>query len=303
MKKTILCIIASAVLFSTMEVALKTAGSNIDAFQLTCLRFFIGGLVLLPFAFRDIIKRGTVLDKGDYIYILLTGILCISISMVFFQLGVEGSNASTAAVVFCINPVFTLIFAHFLTDEKMNKNKIIALIVGIIGIVFMINPWNMDAGNTIPGACLTIAASITFGLYSALSRKSIQKLGGFTHTGLSILSGSIALLPILWITGKPVVEGITADNIGLVIYTGIMVSGMGYLFYFRAMERSDAATASVVFFLKPVFAPIIAIIVMNETIGYNGIAGIVLILLSSYINLREQKKKSQQLESKRYGGE
>ena len=45
---------AAAFLFATMEVALKFAGSTFNSLQLTFLRFFIGGLFLLPFALRDL---------------------------------------------------------------------------------------------------------------------------------------------------------------------------------------------------------------------------------------------------------
>ena len=51
------------------------------------------------------------------------GVVCICISMVFFQLGVENSKASTSAVIFCINPMFTMIFVHFMTEEKLNRDK------------------------------------------------------------------------------------------------------------------------------------------------------------------------------------
>ena len=56
MKKLVLFILLSATLFSTMEVVLKIAGNQLDAFQLTLIRFFIGGMFLLPFALMEIKK-------------------------------------------------------------------------------------------------------------------------------------------------------------------------------------------------------------------------------------------------------
>jgi drug/metabolite transporter (DMT)-like permease len=70
-----------------------------------------------------------------------------------------------------------------------------------------------------------------------------------------------------------------------------MITGLGYLFYFLAMEISDAATASIVFFVKPALAPVLAVIALRETIGVNGLLGILFIFVGSYINLREQKAK------------
>ena len=50
MKKVYFYVVLTAFLFGTMEVALKMVGNHLDAFQLTFLRFSIGGILLLPFA-------------------------------------------------------------------------------------------------------------------------------------------------------------------------------------------------------------------------------------------------------------
>jgi drug/metabolite transporter (DMT)-like permease len=291
MKKLVLYIFISATLFSTMEVVLKIAGNHLDAFQLTLIRFFIGGIFLLPFALVEIRKYHTVFTKKDILHMLAMGVVCICISMVFFQLGVENSKASTAAVIFCINPMFTMFFVHFMTEEKLNRVKIVALGVGLLGIIFMINPLQMEPGNTPLGICYTILAAITFGLYSAMGRTSVRRLRGITQTSISFLFGSIVMVPILLIMNRPILAGISTDNIWMVLYIGIMITGLGYLFYFLAMEVSDAATASIVFFVKPALAPIFAVIALHEVIGVNGYIGILLIFIGSYINLREQKSR------------
>ncbi len=289
-KKLVAFIITSAVLFSTMEVVLKIAGTQLDSFQLTMIRFFVGGLFLLPFALMEIRKYHTAITKKDYLHMAAMGIVCICVSMIFFQFGVENSKASTAAVIFCLNPMFTLIFAHFMTEEKLNRVKLIALAVGLIGIVFMINPLHMERGNTPLGVTYTILAAATFGLYSAMGRTSIKRLRGITQTSISFLFGSAVMIPVLLIMGRPLTSGISAGNILIVLYISIAVTGFGYLFYFLAMEVSDAATASIVFFVKPALAPVIAVITLHEAVGINGLIGILLIFAGSYINLREQKK-------------
>ena len=292
MKKIVFYIIVSATLFSTMEVALKIAGAGFDAFQLTFLRFLIGGAFLLPFALRRIRGKGIQLQGKDYAYMLLLGILLVPFSMVLFQLGVENANASTAAVIFCINPMFTMLFAHFLTEEKLNRNKILAIVIGLLGILFMIAPWNMAEGNTLIGTIYSTLAALLFGLYSALGRRTIHRLGGLPQTSISFLLGSLVMVPILLLLDKPLFAGITAENAGMVLYVGIMITGLGYLSYFMTMERADAATASIVFFIKPGLAPIIAVLVLQEVLTFNSFLGIFLVFVGSYINLREQRLKS-----------
>ncbi len=291
MKKVVLYILVSATLFSTMEIVLKTVGAQLDAFQLTFIRFLIGGLFLLPFAIKEIKKYQTVITKKDMLHMLSMGIVCICISMVLFQLGVENSKASTAAVIFYNKPKFTMLIAQFMTEEKLNKTKAAALAFGLLGILFMINPFNMETGNTPLGVLYIVLAAATFGLYSVMGKTSIHRLRGITQTSISFLLGTAVLLPILLLLQRPVFAGITTDNTGMILYIGIMITGLGYLTYFLSMAASDAATASIVFFVKPALAPIFAVIILHEVISINGLIGIILILTGSYISLREQKSK------------
>ena len=292
MKKAYFFVVLTAFLFGTMEVACKAAGSQLDPFQLTFLRFAIGGLILLPFAVGELKKNSVILSVKDILTLAGVGALGIPISMVFFQLGVMNSNAATASVLICINPFFTMVFAHFFTEEKRNRNKFIVLAIGLAGIVFMIKPWNIREGNTVLGIIYMLLAAIFFGAYTVAGKVSVQKMGIMAQTSISFILGSLILLIIILITGKPVIEGVT-DNIILVMYVGIFVTGMGYFSYFMAIKKSDAATGSLAFFIKPAIAPVMAVIFLKETILWNTYIGIGLILAASYMNIRYQRQSNE----------
>jgi len=288
MKKVYISVVMTAFFFGTMEVALKMASSGLDSFQLTFLRFLIGGVILLPLAVIEIRKNKVKLDKRDFAYLLILGIVCIPVSMMLFQLGVEDSNASTAAVLFCVNPLFTMVLAHFFAGESMNRNKGFAFILGLAGIVIMMKPWDIQAGNTIQGMFFTLTGALFFSIYTVMGKKSIEKIGLIAQTSISFLLGTAVLLIIMLIVGSPVTAGISG-NIPLVIYIGVCVTGLGYLFYFIAIKYSDATTGSVAFFIKPVIAPVIAAVILGEVIQMNTYIGIAFILGASFINMRESR--------------
>ena len=267
-----------------MEVALKFAGENLDPFQITFLRFFIGGLVLLPFAVHEYrSKPKGFMTKRLWLSMVFLGAVNIPVCMLFFQFGVMGSNASTAAVIFCSNPVFTMMIAHAMTeDEKLNRYKALALALGVTGLVLMMRPWDIQEGNALSGMLFSLASAVSFGLYSVLGGKTIGRVGAFTQTASNFLFGSLILLCMLPVLGRPVFENIT-DDLGIILYMSVVVSGGGYLLYFLAIKRSNATTASIVFFLKPVIAPVFAVLLLGEAITYNMYIGIAFILIASYI--------------------
>ena len=293
MNKAYYFVILTALLFSTMEVACKVAGNNLDPFQLTFLRFLIGGLILLPFGIAEMKKKGIKLEAKDLLKLLGVGTIGIPISMVLFQIGIMNNNASSASVMFSINPLFTMVCAHLLTSEKVTKQRLLALMVGIVGLVFIIRPWDVQEGNTVFGAAMLLLAAITFGFYTVTGKMVSQKIGSVAQAAISFLLGAAVLLVVIILMGRPVLDGV-ADNIPIVLYTGIFVTGLGYYAYFTSIKLSDATTGSFAFFLKPALAPIIAVIILKETILWNTFVGIGFILIASYMNIRFQKKKSLQ---------
>ena len=289
MNKAYICVVLAALIFGTMEVALKIGASTMDPFQLTYLRFAIGGLVLLPFGIMEIRRRGITLRAADYMELAGVGTIGVVISMVMFQLGVMYSNAATAAVLFCINPFFTIVFAHFFGGEKMNRAKALIIGIALIGLFFMLRPWDVQEGNTAFGMLLSILAAFFFGIYTVAAKRSVRKIGTMAQTSISFLLGAFILMIITIVLGRPVVAGIE-NNIPILLYTGILVTGCGYFFYFKAIELADAATGAFTFFLKPAIAPIIAVIILEECIIWNMVVGITLILAASLLNIAAQKQ-------------
>lgn len=252
----------------------------------------------MPFAARQMKSRGVRLTGRDLLELTGVGIVGVTISMSLFQLSIMMCNASTVSVLICVNPFFTMVFAHFLTDEKLNREKLIILAVALAGILFMFRPWDIQEGNSWAGMLLMIVSALFFGLYTVLGKVSQQKLGPFAQTSISFLLGACALLIMIVLTGRPVLAG-TSDNIPVIVYTGILVTGLGYYCYFRSIELSDAATGSFAFFLKPAIAPVIAVIVLGERILWNTVCGILLVLAASLLNILHHRRAADRAASQK----
>ena len=276
----------AAAIFATMEVALKIGGNGLDSFQLTAVRFLIGGIILAPPAYYECKKSGYRLNLRDTGWMALLGTVGIAISMVAFQIGVLRCNASTAAPLFCTNPLYAMVIAHLFTPEKMDRRKWIAFALGVFAAFLMIRPWDVQEGNTVTGMIIMVLAAVTFAAYSVMGKRSIARIGTFTQTSVSFIVGSIILLVITAAMGKPVVSGLAA-NLAVVLYCGIVVTGIGYLFYFLAIRYSDASTGSITFFIKPAIAPVFAVIILRETVRWNTVAGILLLITASVITISD----------------
>ncbi|MBK5242250.1 DMT family transporter [Clostridium sp.] len=300
MKKGYWFIILAAFLFSTMEIVLKMVSNDFNPMQINLIRFFVGAILLLPIAIKKLKSKKTSLTKDDILFFALTGFILVVVSMTFFQLAILYCKASLVAILFSCNPVFVVTFAYFLIGEKLYKHTIISMLLSIIGMICILNPFSMEL--SLKGIIFIIISSITFALYSVISNKKIEKLGGIVINCFTFLIGSLEMLVIILITklnfvssflsgiglnefsNIPIFQGITIEKIPMLAYISICVTGLGFTFYFLAMEETSASTASIVFFIKPALAPILALIILKEVIALNTTIGIVFIIIGSFIN-------------------
>ena len=143
MKRGYLYIAVTTLLFSSMEVALKLISGQFNPIQLNFSRFVVGGLVLIPFAVRELKKRGLKLDGKALGSFALLGLMGIAVSMSLYQLSVTRIQASVVGVLFSSNPVFVTLFAFLLLHETISKNQIAGLVLDVAGIVLIIQPWHL----------------------------------------------------------------------------------------------------------------------------------------------------------------
>ncbi|SHF13335.1 DMT family transporter [Clostridium fallax] len=315
MKKGYLYIILSTFIFSTMEIAGKIANNGLNPFQLNFLRFLIGGLILLLPTIKVIKEKNIKLTKKDLGYFTITGLLGVVISMSLFQLAIVYTKSSTVAVLFSTNPIFTIPFAYFILKENLNKSTIAAIVISLIGIGCILNPFGIKMNRAdLIGIILAILAAITFSLYSVLVKMKSEKFGSIVINCLSFLFGDFIMLILMLLSrlpifnirvgtklnsmiyNIPIFKGITSSNILILLYLGIVVTGLGYLLYFLAMDQTSVVMASLVFFVKPALAPILALLILQESIPLNTIFGILFILLGSFVMLKHKKQKSKALE-------
>lgn len=300
-KSGYLYILLTAVIFSTMEVALKLVSGIFAPMQITVIRFFVGGVVLLPIAILLIKKHNKKLKAKDFGFFAVSGLLCVVLSMVIYEMAVSTAKASEVAVVFSGNPIFVTVLAFLILHEAIHYNSIIALCVEILGIVIIVNPFSQQVNPT--GIILSIVSAILFALYSVLGKRRSKEYGSLVITCFSFIFGSLELLCIIglgYIQGVanafsniglnlfvnvPLFDGISLDTILPLAYICVINSAAGYVFYMLAMEKTTAHEASIVFFLKPIIAPVIAWFMLGEAITPVMVAGIVCFLAGSLISI------------------
>lgn len=302
--KGFLYIIIPMFLFSSMEIALKIAGGQFNPVELNFIRFLIGGLALSPFAIHHLRKNGIKMSLVDYARCALTGFVIVVVSMTLYQLSIQVTQASVIAIILSANPIFGLIIGFIFLHEKLSRTNVFALILTLVGLLIIINPFHLS--NAV-GIILGLLSSIIFGIYGVMSRINGSKIGinGLSMTCFAFLFGALELGALMLLSHTPIAQslpanysefvnipffkGITLQTLPLILYISVLVTGVAFGLYFVSMEEVGIVQSSLIFLIKPALAPVLSLFILGEAISGRTVIGIIVILFGSLITLVGEK--------------
>lgn len=268
-------------LFSTIEVAVKLLGNVIDPILLAALRFFVAGIIMLPFCKINFKK----FRKREIFGIFFCAIVGIAGCFTAYHSGLPLMPASSAALIFCLNPIFAVIAARILVHEKFSKKIFIGLFLGIFGVYISTIGFSLpEFSDYSLGSLLLLISAISFGIYTAASKKLIAKYSSLSITAIVFTLGGIMMLPFVQNRTIPT----DFRSLSIIAYLIFAATAVGYICFFYALKRVSVAAGSSLFFLKPIIAAFFSFIILRENLTPLFFAGMVICLLSLFIILRKR---------------
>lgn len=197
MKKIYLILpILAGIMFGSSGIFVRTLTQNgIDQTTLLFLRFSIAAIpILIAILLTD--KRLFKMDLTDLPLFLICSISIIGLNLCYNE-SMNSVSLSLAAVLLSLAPIFVLIFAYILFQEKITSKKVICMALAIFGCMLMTGVLEKNLSQ-IPlfGILSGIGAAFFWAVYLIASKKSIEN-GKHTYTILfySIIFLSVALIP------------------------------------------------------------------------------------------------------------
>ena len=243
-------------------------------------RWTIAFMLLLPFTWRTARQDWSQVVKS---WKLMSGlsILGISVFNTMLYTAVHTTTAINGAMIQTTMPAVIILATLVMFKEKVTRLQILGVAICIIGafIVILRGRWNTLLGMSFaPGDILMMGAVIVYALYSALLRQrpAIHPLSFLIYTfGL----GVIFLLPVyIWELAGSATMTLTLQVVLSILYVALFPSILAYFCWNRGVEVIGANRAGLFINLIPVFASILAILFLGETLQAFHIIGMVLIL-------------------------
>ena len=191
-RRGIYFILLGMLLFSVQDVLVRQLSDYASLTQIMFIRGIFGGLILL--FFLKLTKR-SISFSSAYPLLATARVLLFLMGFLCFYFALGKMELAEATSLFFITPLFITILSKFIFKSQIGAYRICAIIVGFVGILFIVKP-NPDGFNKI--ALLPIFTAFTYSVSMMIAKYTREKDTVFQQM-LHLYFGSAALAFIAWL--------------------------------------------------------------------------------------------------------
>ena len=280
-----LLMILTTLMWAGNAVASRLAVGNISPMALTSFRW-IAVCAIMPFLLRHQIRAYWPVLLSRWRFVALLGILGFTAFNTLMYLAAYSTSAINIGILQGSIPVFVLVGAFLAYRTPIGTMQALGVAVTLLGVavtasrgdIHVLTGFRFAAGDL-----LMILACVLYAGYTVAirNRPAMPGLVFFAAVAcfaclvsLPLLVGEIAL-------GK--FHAPTATGWGILAFTVIGPSLLSQLFFMRAIEIIGPGRAGVFVNLVPVFAPILAVLIIGEPFGLYHALALALVLGGIFI--------------------
>jgi drug/metabolite transporter (DMT)-like permease len=275
-------LVLSSLAFSLMTVCVKQLGGRIPVSEIVLVRSVVS-IALTGTA----MALGGINPLGSNRRLLLLRGICGSIALLCFFEAITSLPLASATVLQYTYPTFTAGAAWLLLGERLRRRIGIAVVLGWIGVVMVIQPEWLGAGQ-IGLATQPVMAALGGALFTALAYVCVRRLSTNEHPLVIILYFPLVSIPL---TLPMVIQnGVWPVGLDWLWLLGVgVLTQLGQIWVTKGLSCLPAARATSLNYVQVVFAASWGWIWLNESITAFTCMGAALVLSASFISLSSRQ--------------
>lgn len=249
-----LFLIILSVVWGSSFILMKKALISLTPVQVGALRIFITAIFLFLIGFKRVFK----INKTQWYYLFLNGVIGSFIPVFLFAFAVKHIDSSIASILNSLTPLNTLIFGSLVFGFAYRRRQLLGVLIGLVGTVILIlKGAEINPSQNYSYSIFVLIATICYAFNLNIIKKHLQDLDA-----LSIAVGNFTILMIpaliiLYFTGIfSTFELNETTTLSLVYITILAVVGTGLakILYNHLIKISTPVYSSSVTYLIPIVA-------------------------------------------------
>ncbi len=290
--KAHLGLLSANIFFSINLSAVKYLTTNhfVQSFGINLIRVAVSTILFWMLYLAKPVK--STIDRADLPRFIICALTGIAINQMLFLKGLSLTYSIHAVLLILSAPIFITVFAAIFLKERISPIQIVGLGLGVCGAVILISMGkNSGTGdNVILGDTLILINALSYTIYFIMVKPLMLKYNPIQVTRMIFTIGFFGVLPFGW-------NEFTAINwtdfgwmeygcLGLIVLGGTFLA---YLFNLYGIKILGASITGAYIYLQPIFAAIIAMIFLNESLEWYKVIAGAFIFTGVYLSNKKRK--------------
>jgi drug/metabolite transporter (DMT)-like permease len=267
----------------------RLAAGHIAPVTLSFLRWSFAFLIILPFAWKHLVRDWAAIRSrlGIMILLSITGIGAFN-TLQYWAL--EHTQALNTLLLQSAGPLVVAVWSLLLLGVRLTLAQAAGVLLSMAGVFVILLHGDLTTLSKIDfniGDLIFIVALAIFGIYSVLSLKR-PDIHGLSFVAFTFGAGAACLIPLfIWeLFARPPMQIDTANLLTLV-YVALFPSTLAYLCFNRGVQLIGANRAAPFFHVVPVFGTVMSIIFLGEHPQAFHFIGFALVLTGVFVASRK----------------
>jgi drug/metabolite transporter (DMT)-like permease len=284
----LLCI--TALCWAGNAIVGRLAAGHIPPVTLAFLRWFFAFLLLLPFAWKHLVRDWPSIRKGLPLMVVIsvTGIGAFN-TLQYWSL--EYTQALNTLLLQSSAPLIVAVWSLILLGVRLTLAQALGVLLSLAGVLVILLHGDVTTLSAISfnkGDLIFTVALIIFALYSVLTLKR-PPMHGLSFAAFTFGAGAATLVPLLvWELYARPVMALDAPNLLTLFYVAVFPSIVAYLCFNRGVQLIGANRAAPFFHVVPVFGSVMAIVFLGEHPQLFHVVGFALVLAGVFVASRRK---------------
>jgi drug/metabolite transporter (DMT)-like permease len=264
---------------------MKVALDGVSFGQVAWSRLVLGGLTLglIVLATRPRVRGGPVLPREGIVWLhfLVIAVTGCVVPHLLFAWAEQYVSSSLASIYNAVTPIMTAVMATVVFRvEKLVRDQVLGVLVGIVGVVVIIWPWQYATlTGDLWGQLACLGAALCYGFTFGYTRRNLsgRPIAGSTFAFLNIgLAGVLMLLLTPVLAWQPVT--LTTPILLSLLALGALGTGLAYIWHINVLRAWGPITTSTVTYVTPVVGVVLGVLVLSERFSWHEPVGALLVL-------------------------
>jgi drug/metabolite transporter (DMT)-like permease len=250
----ILWMLATMFCFISLDAIMKHLLEHYSLVQVTWGRFFFATIVAAAACGPRI--GSLAISRHPWLQLLRSVFLMLTTGM--FNAGIRTVPLATATTIMFLNPILVTILSIPLLGEKVGLRRWFGVILGFIGALVVVRPWEGGLGVFGYGVIFLVIAALLNANYQILTRK-VRSDDPMTSLLYTAAAGAfVTSLMVPWFWTWP-----SAFDWLLLVGSGL-AGGLGHLFLIRSFRAAPASVVAPFSYSSLIWAAIFGFVIWGD---------------------------------------